>query len=69
MAANFYGGIFGFGVALVTTLTIGFLCEPAEPEPRLQQASDQQSASVSWPAVAAAIGLAGLFVAFNVAFW
>jgi solute:Na+ symporter, SSS family len=69
MAANFYGGILGFGVALVSVLVAGYLHQPTEPRARQQQGSDQQPTSIPWPAVAAGICLAGLFVAFNVAFW
>jgi solute:Na+ symporter, SSS family len=69
MAANFYGAILGFGVAFVTTLAIGMLHAPSRHEPREEPSSHPQRAPIPWPAVAAGIGLAGLFVFFNVAFW
>jgi SSS family solute:Na+ symporter len=69
MAANFYGAILGFCVALVCTLWIGSLRASAERAPRWRQSFDGRPVSIAWPALAAGIGLAGLCVAFNVFFW
>jgi solute:Na+ symporter, SSS family len=69
MAANFYGAILGFCVALVSTLVMGLLHTSPQAPCDWQQALDQQIIPIRWPALAAGICLAGLFVVFNVMFW
>jgi SSS family solute:Na+ symporter len=69
MAANFYGAIFAFSVAMVSTVWIGSVKESAERAPRLRQGSQERAFPTTWPVVAAGIGLAGLFVVFNALFW
>ncbi len=69
MAANFYGAIVSFSAAFVSTLWIGSLRASTERAPRWEQTFDARSASIPWPALATGIGLAGLFVAFNLIFW
>lgn len=69
MAANFYGAIFGFSVAFVSTLWIGSLLTPMESKPGQLPACQGRTVAISWPALATGIGLAGLFVAFNAIFW
>lgn len=69
MAANFYGAILGFSVALVSTFTIGKFRGVATIEPSAQESPDQQPISIPRSAWAAAIVLIGLFIAFNVVFW
>ncbi|MFZ1941407.1 MAG: hypothetical protein WBA18_15550 [Terracidiphilus sp.] len=69
MAANFYGAILGFCVAFVTTLAMGRLHTLPAGEAGGQLAPDQQATSIRWPALAAGVLLATLFVAFNVMFW
>jgi solute:Na+ symporter, SSS family len=68
MAANFYGAIFGFSVAFVSTLAVGLL-RGEQDDFRRQPLHSQERTSIPWRAVMAGIVLAGLFVAFNVAFW
>jgi solute:Na+ symporter, SSS family len=69
MAANFYGGIIGFGVAFISTLALGFFQAPAADQDGRRQVPDQRANPIGWPAWAAGICLACLFVAFNVMFW
>lgn len=69
MAANFYGAIFGFSAAIVSTLWIGSVRGATEPAPRSRPVFDVWPAPVAWPALAVGVGLAGLFIAFNVIFW
>jgi solute:Na+ symporter, SSS family len=69
MAANFYGAIIGFVVALAATLLAGSLHGPQETLHHFQPSFEGRRASIPWPAVAAGIVLASLFVVFNVAFW
>jgi solute:Na+ symporter, SSS family len=69
MAANFYGAIVGFCVAVLSTLALGWLRASPADELAGQQSFDQQPNSIRWPALAAGVVLAGLFVAFNVMFW
>lgn len=69
MAANFYGAILGFCVALASTFWIGSVRVPAESAPGEEQNFDGRTLSIAWPALAAGIGLAVLCVAFNVFFW
>jgi SSS family solute:Na+ symporter len=70
MAANFYGAVFGFIVALVSTLWIGSLHRaevPRQvPEPK---PADAQPAPIGWPMLAFGLGLACLFVVVNAIFW
>jgi SSS family solute:Na+ symporter len=68
MSANFYGAVLGFVVALVSTLAIGWLRRPAARalQPR---AAEGSAAPIPWTAIAAAVGLASLFVYFNLIFW
>ena len=69
MAANFYGAILGFIVALASTLWIGSLHAPARTAAPERRAFTKWPASMTWPALAAGIVLAGLLVAFNAFFW
>jgi SSS family solute:Na+ symporter len=69
MAANFYGAILGFGVALLCTFLTGSLRGPAELTPGSQQTFEGRPISVKWPAIVAGIGLASLFILFNAIFW
>lgn len=77
MAADFYGAIFSFFTALVCTLWIGSVRAPALRESAVQPHArrampDAQPASIvrpPWPAMAAGICLAGLFVVFTILFW
>jgi solute:Na+ symporter, SSS family len=68
MAANFYAAILGFSAALVIALGAGL--RPTKPNdvPRPVEAPSLQPSLIRWPAIAAGIVLAGLFVAFNILF-
>lgn len=69
MAANFYGAIFGFCVTLAATLWIGSRRARGTGTPEGLSTPGRRRLSITWPALAASLVLAGLFVAFNVAFW
>jgi len=69
MAANFYGAIVGFSAAFAATLWIGSLRASTKRATGLRLTSGRRSASIAWPPLLAGIGLAGLFVVFNVIFW
>ncbi|MGO8759839.1 MAG: sodium:solute symporter family transporter [Terracidiphilus sp.] len=69
MAANFYGAALGFGVAFAGTLLIGWARIPAEISSNPQAASGELKNPIARPVAVAAIGLAGLFVVFNLVFW
>jgi len=68
MAADFYGAILGFSVALLCTLLTGSLRGQAAHEGGLRQAPGP-ALSIKWPAITAGIFLAGLFILFNAVFW
>ncbi len=69
MAANFYGAVIGFCVALVSTLALGGLRTSAAAEPDLPWKTRLRAASFRWPVVAAGMSLAVLFLLFNAIFW
>lgn len=69
MAANFYGAVVGFIVALVTTLWIGSLDRSSAPSFVPEQRTGAQSKLIGWPALTWGLGLACLLVVFNVIFW
>jgi SSS family solute:Na+ symporter len=69
MAANFYAASIGFSAASAITLLAGSRRAAARQEQPSAQISGGRSRSISAPAIAAGIAIAGLFVAFNVIFW
>lgn len=69
MAANFYGAILGFVVAFLCTLMTGSLRRAAEHTPGSSQFFEGRTTPIRWPAITAGIGLACLFIFFNVIFW
>ena len=69
LSANFYGAILGFGTAFTATLWIGWSRSSDNDALQTQPCSATRRGSISWPAVAAGVGLAGLFIAFSVIFW
>ena len=69
MAADFYGAILGFAVAFLCTLLTGSLRGPALRSAGSNGTLNEQPISFKWPAIAAGIVLASLFVLFNAIFW
>jgi len=69
MAANFYGAVFGFCVTCVSTLWVGSRRATTVDISPDQEPSGPRTVTIGWPAVAAGIGLAGLFAIFTVIFW
>jgi solute:Na+ symporter, SSS family len=69
MAANFYGAIVGFSVALMSALALSSREKPFAPESDQERSADGHATPLRWTAVAAGMGLIGLLIAFNVVFW
>lgn len=69
MAADFYGAVLGFAVALASTLIAGTLRRSPQRTAGVESAIDRRSFSISWPMMTAGIVLAGLFIAVDVIFW
>jgi solute:Na+ symporter, SSS family len=69
MSTNFYAASAGFAAAIAMTLLAGSRGAAAGYEQSSSQISGLRTRHVSAPAVAAGIGLAGLFVVFNAFFW
>jgi SSS family solute:Na+ symporter len=67
MSANFYGATLGFSVAVIATLAIGWLREPAKLEPGASIVRLPMNFSAA--TVLAALGILFAGVAFNVIFW
>ncbi|MGC9223554.1 MAG: sodium:solute symporter family transporter [Terracidiphilus sp.] len=70
MTANFYGAIFGFAATLACTLWLGSRSQAGGSLPQSRQLSvrPRTSLAISWPALAAGIVLAGLFLVFTAIF-
>lgn len=69
MAADFYGAVVGFVVAFVATLSIGMLRIRHVAPLVLESKPSGQPHRISWPVLAFGLGLACLFIVFNVIFW
>ena len=69
MAANFYGAIVGFAVALLFTFLTGSMRGPAAWSAGLAKTIAERSIPVRWPAITAGLALGGLFILFNAVFW
>lgn len=69
MAANFYGAILGFAVALLCTLFTGLVHGPRQLETGSPQVNAGRTISVTWPTITVGIGLSCLLILFNAIFW
>jgi len=69
MAANFYGAILGFSIALVAALVTGVLRRPSQGALVPQPASGERPVSIAWPLLTTGIVLGSLFILVNAIFW
>lgn len=69
MAANFYGAVVGFAVALLSTLWIGTMRHRNALAATAEQRPGDKPTPISWPALAFGLVLACLLVVINVIFW
>lgn len=69
MAANFYAASVGFAAATAVTILAGSRGATGRLGPQFFQIPGARPRPISAPAVAAGIGIAGLFVVLNVIFW
>jgi SSS family solute:Na+ symporter len=69
MAANFYGAVAGFIVALVCTLWMGSIRRQNAPTLTPEQRPLDRRTPISWRVLAFGLVLACLLVVFNVIFW
>lgn len=69
MAANFYGAVFGFTIAFVSTIVAGTIRHSHERVAFVESAIGERSLGITWPVLSTGAILAGLFIAVDAIFW